>query len=107
MNVSQRSTGNSTGTNGDSRSVSAFQYTGERDLGVAIVDRIAEHKGIDPDETDGTLYDVIDVDALERLLRNDRSADGNGGGFQLVFEVFEYEVNVRAGGDVVIRAPPT
>lgn len=66
---------------------------------IAVVEAISAAEGVEPAELDGSLYDSVDPDALDDLFSGERT---NG---QVVFEVFDYVVTVRADGDV--RVCPT
>lgn len=66
----------------------------------AVVNAIAEHKGIDPLELDRPLYDVINPDALDSLF----SQSTNGGAVtgRLTFSYGKHTVHVTSDGDVQV-----
>jgi hypothetical protein len=70
------------------------------DPSIAVVEAVAEAKGVEPTEMGSTLYDVVDPDALDRLF-----SGGGSDGFEgrVVFELDAYEVTVQSNGDVLVR----
>jgi len=72
----------------------------ETDLSIAVVEAVAEAKGVEPTEMGATLYDAVDPDALDRLF-TDHGGDGLAG--RVVFELGVHEVTVQSNGDVLVR----
>jgi hypothetical protein len=67
-------------------------------LSTAIVDTLAEAKGVDPLELD-PLYDVVDPDALDALFSpSDESDDSRFG--RVTFRTSGYEVEATSTGRV-------
>ncbi|QLH77772.1 hypothetical protein HZS55_10860 [Halosimplex rubrum] len=98
-------------TNGDDRATvreggprvvhsSAADREEGADLSIAVVEAIAEAKGVEPTEMGSTLYDAVDPDALDRLFPGQES-DGVTG--RVVFELGAHEVTVQSNGDVLVR----
>lgn len=78
------------------------RYEGDSDLLVTVVEALATVKGVDPLEMD-PLYDVIDVEAVDRLLRS--HDDSTGPMMVLRFRVDNWNVFIR--GDGLIRVCDT
>jgi hypothetical protein len=72
----------------------------ETDLSIAVIEAIAEAKGIEPTELEATLYDAVDPDALDRLF-TDRGDEALAG--RVVFDLGAHEVTVQSNGDVLVR----
>ncbi|WP_436910138.1 HalOD1 output domain-containing protein [Halosimplex marinum] len=90
------------GTAGGSRVVhsrAADRDDGTR-LSIAVVEAVAEAKGVEPVEMSETLYGTVDPDALDRLFteRGDEEFAG-----RVVFELGAHEVTVQSNGDVLVR----
>jgi len=66
-------------------------------LSEAVLDAVADHEGVSPEELNPPLYDVVDPDALETIFR------GTTG--QIRFEYHDYVVTVDHAGSV--RLQPT
>ena len=62
----------------------------------SIIESIADHKDIDPDELDIVLADHIDPDAVEQLARHSNST------WRLQFELPKHNVTVKSDGGVLI-----
>jgi len=69
-------------------------------LSIAVVEAVAEARGVEPVEMEETLYEAVDPDALDRLF-GDRT-DGEFAG-RVVFELGVHEVTVESNGDVLVR----
>jgi hypothetical protein len=67
---------------------------------IAVVEALAEAKGIEPVEMGETLYEAVDPDALDRLF--DDCADDEVTG-RVVFELGAHEVTVQSNGDILVR----
>lgn len=79
---------------------SAAERGDDTDLSIAVIEVLAEARGITPVEMDEPLYDVVDPDALDQLFTD--QTDGAVGG-RVVFELGEHEVTVHADGDILVR----
>ena len=69
-------------------------------ISVEIVQRIAASEGVDPQDLDVPLYDVIDPDALETLV-----AGARDGSFEVAFTYHGYDVVVDGEGTVSVNEP--
>lgn len=67
-------------------------------VSTAIVDAVAEVKGVSPLDIRQPLYEVIDLDALESLFRDDASVRNH-----VYFTFNDCEVTVTAGGKVTVE----
>lgn len=64
---------------------------------MAVVEAVAAEAGLDPVELDRPLNDVIDPEALDRLV--DSYADRPGASpFEVSFSYYGHEVTVSSGG---------
>ena len=70
-----------------------------KSTGDAVVEAIAEREGIDPVELDDCLYDVVDPDALEKLVT------GTGRIHRIEFTYLGYRVVVDGDGNVDVGTP--
>ncbi|WP_167837337.1 HalOD1 output domain-containing protein [Halosimplex halophilum] len=70
------------------------------DLSIAVVEAVAEAKGVAPTEMEETLYDAVDPDALDRLFTDRETGELAG---RVVFELEAHEVTVQSNGDVLVR----
>lgn len=78
-------------------------FAGERRLSTSVVEAVATALGTDPLSLDERLYDVLDPDALDRLL----GGDGEAAGPQtLSFELADCSVTVHGDGRIVVRRAP-
>ncbi|MFC7139044.1 HalOD1 output domain-containing protein [Halosimplex aquaticum] len=69
------------------------------DLSVAVIESLAEAKGVTPIDIQQPLYDVVDPDALDRLF-----TDGEGSvSGRVVFEFDAHEITVHSDGDILVR----
>lgn len=66
-----------------------------------VVARVADEKGVAPDELAAPLYEILDPDALERLVSG-WSSDGRSDG-QITFAYDGCEVTVRGDGSVSVE----
>jgi len=71
----------------------------DRSLSMTVVECLAEATGVSPVDIERPLYDVVDPDALDRLF----TAETEGVGGRVVFELDGHEVTVRDDGSVVVR----
>jgi len=69
-------------------------------LSVAVIQALAEARGVGIDEIEQPLYDVVDPDALDRLFTDRGRADVMG---RVVFEFDAHEVTVHSDGDILVR----
>lgn len=70
---------------------------------LAVVETIASREDVDSAELDVPLYEAIDPDALDALLRN--TADARGGGpVRIDFTYCGYRVTVASDGSVQVSA---
>lgn len=60
----------------------------------AVIEAVAEAKGVDPMALDTPLYDAVDLDALGRLFR-----DGSG---EVTFEYTDFRVTVDSESHVTL-----
>ena len=67
----------------------------------AIVRAVAEVEGVSPMQVDTPLYDVVDVDLLDRLFAPTRDGPAVAGG-RVVFSYRGHEVTVHADGFVAV-----
>lgn len=67
---------------------------------MAIVEAVAEAKGTTPDELAIQLYDYIESDAIELLIRHSDQHDSASWGLE--FEVDEFTVSIDSDGYVVV-----
>jgi hypothetical protein len=74
----------------------------EDGLGLAVIEALAEAKGVSPLEMDEPLYDSVDVEALGQLFDTDTDGPVDG---RVVFTVDGYEVTVTASDDVYVSSP--
>ena len=65
-------------------------------LTTPIVQSIADHKDVDPDELDVVLADYIDPDAVEQLARHSNST------WRLQFELPKHRVAVKSNGEILV-----
>ena len=69
---------------------------------IEVVEAVAAAAGVQPDELDRPLADVIDPDALDQLF--DPSLEGAGrAGTTVTFDYAGYTVTVRSGESVVVE----
>ncbi|WP_415381223.1 HalOD1 output domain-containing protein [Halosimplex sp. TS25] len=78
---------------------SADDRSPETDLSVAVIESLAEAKGVAPIDIEQPLYDVVDPDALDRLF-----TDGEGSvAGRVVFDFDAHEITVHSDGDILVR----
>lgn len=70
-------------------------------VGVDIVERIADRQGVDPLDLDVPLYEVVDADALEALT-NGTMDSRSGANLRVEFTYYGYAVTVNGDGTVAI-----
>ena len=63
----------------------------------AIVNNVAERKGVEPSELDIVLADHVDIGSIVRLVNAER------GSWWLAFEIPEYTVTVWNDGSVLVE----
>lgn len=82
-----------------------FEYdpTDSHSISVSIIRAVASVSGSDPLSLEPRLYDVIDPDALERLL----TADATSSEVRITFLFGNHEVTVTAAGEIIVRDDPT
>lgn len=71
-------------------------------VSVTVVERVAEHHGVDPTTLQPRLRTVVDPDALDALFR-----DGADASCTVEFTYKGCTVTVDATGEVEVRAAPT
>lgn len=64
-------------------------------LSMAVIDAIADREGVDPVDLEPPLYDVIDLDALDSLVRGPAQST-----IEITFQYGEYDVRVTNHGDI-------
>lgn len=64
-----------------------------------IVEKVAARRGVDPTSLTAPLFDVVDPDALNRLVA---SSSGEESGVEITFSYAGYEVTVAATGAVTL-----
>jgi len=69
-------------------------------VSLAVVEALAEARGVSPLELDPPLFDAVDPEALDGLFAaSDAISDG-----RVVFTVDDHEVTVTADDDVYVRS---
>lgn len=71
----------------------------EEPLLVAVVEALAEAKGVSPTELDDPLYDAVDPEAVEALFDSSDQVERG----RLVFTVDDYELTVTARNDIYVH----
>ena len=74
----------------------------DRTVSAAVVDAVAEAKGVSPTEVHPPLHRVVDADALNRLFRSKQ--DAPAGTPRVTFSYAGHEVTVRGRNEVVVRS---
>lgn len=71
---------------------------GDAPVSTVVIEAIADAASVEPTKLDLTLYEAVDLDALDRLCR--------GGGEELVveFSIDDYRVRVRGDRSVIVEA---
>lgn len=67
----------------------------------AVVERVADHEGVDQSDLDPPLEAVIDVDALNALVVSSR-AKRSGSTVVVRFTYLGYSITVRSSGSVTV-----
>jgi len=67
-----------------------------RSPSLALVEAIADARGVDPLQLDFTLHDYIDNDALDSLI------DGPDGDWELEFTVVDHTLRVNSKGLITV-----
>ncbi|MCU4751205.1 hypothetical protein OB919_04285 [Halobacteria archaeon AArc-curdl1] len=75
-----------------------YGYDGRISPSVAVVLGIAEHEQCDPDILDFTLYEFVDPDALDSLVRGNHRLETNSTEVKVIVD--DYDVSVQ--GDTVV-----
>ncbi|WP_206424948.1 HalOD1 output domain-containing protein [Halosimplex salinum] len=78
----------------------AAEREDETDISIAVIEVLAEARGVEPVEMDEPLYDVVDPDALDQLFTGQAETAVGG---RVVFELGDHEVTVHADGDILVR----
>lgn len=65
-------------------------------LSMEVIDAIAKHEGIEPVDLDTPIYDVIDLDALDALTRDNPETTS----IEVSFTYERYEVTVDNDRDI-------
>ena len=73
----------------------------DRSVSTAVVEAVAEAKGVAPMELQQPLHWSVDVDALDDLFRADRNSAAENS--RISFTYAGYEITVRDGETVVVR----
>lgn len=73
----------------------------DRNVSTAVVDAVADAKGISPTEIRPPLHRVVDADALNHLFQSKRYAPGEEP--RVSFCYAGYEITVHGRGEVVVR----
>jgi len=66
-------------------------------VSTAVIEALADVESVEPTELDMTLYEAVDLDALERLC------EGPGEDLVLEFTVEDYRVRVRGSSAVIVE----
>lgn len=66
-------------------------------VSTAVIEAIADVESVEPTELDVTLYESVDLDALERLC------EGAGEDLVAEFTVEDYRVRVRGSTSVIVE----
>ncbi|WP_459192006.1 HalOD1 output domain-containing protein [Halosimplex sp. J119] len=88
-----------TGTGTEIVYSAADERPAEMDLSVAVIESLAEAKGITPVDIEQPLYDVVDPDALDRLFTDGESPVSG----RVVFDFEAHEITVHSDGDILVR----
>ena len=80
-----------------------FRYdrSSDQSITVSVINAVAAVSGVDPCELQPRLYDVIDPDALDRLLTTGPTA----GDVRVTFRFGNAEVTLTQAGEIIVRAP--
>lgn len=78
-----------------------YHESTDQSIGVSIIHAVASVSGVDPLSLQPRLYDVVDPDALERLLSSASSE------VQITFRFGIYEVTVTGDGSIFVRDDTT
>lgn len=73
---------------------------------IAVVEAVAAREGVDPVELDRPLNDVLDPDALDRLVRS-YDAQPGASPFEVSFTYYGYSVTVSSSGTVRVDGSDT
>lgn len=71
-------------------------------LSEAVTRAVAESEGVDPTALDTPLYEAIDPDALDDLVRLRRTAEVPSP-VRVQFSYYGYEINVHGDGKLLLR----
>jgi hypothetical protein len=71
----------------------------EQDVLTAVVQEVADAKGVEADELKLSLYDHIETDAVVQLLNAEK------GNWQLSFDIPDFTVTVWSDGSVAVEPP--
>lgn len=83
--------------------IQRFSYDGSepQSVGIAIIQAVASVADVDALSLEPRLYDVIDPDALERLVSDGRSERS----LRISFEFGQYLVTVTNGNELLVESP--
>lgn len=71
-------------------------------VGIRIVQRVAEHKGVDPIELEPPLYSILDPETIDRLVH--RSDTSGRADTVLEFEYSGCEITVEGGDEITVES---
>lgn len=98
------STGPSAADRLSARTADGGTMPSNQSLSEAVVTAVADRDGVDPTELDRPLYEVVDVDALDRLFRDGQGAVSFEYAGYLV--TVDHEGNAELGDCATAGAPP-
>jgi len=73
----------------------------DRKVSMAVVEAVAEAKGVPPTEIDTPLHRAIDPEALNRLFGPERAS--TDGGPHVSFTYTDYEITVHGPAQIIVR----
>ena len=94
------SPGSSPGRGGDRAHLAEVGAGGDGSVSVAVVEAVADARGVDPAEVDFRLDDHVDADALDALYRHARRREAAS--WRLDFHVDGTAVTVRSDGTIAV-----
>lgn len=96
-------TGDPDGTCADDHDLYTVRHDldGEEPLSTAVVLAVTEAAGIEPREIRGTLYEVVDPDALDDVFRSIGGDSATGG--RVSFPLAGHRVTVSDDGTITVR----
>lgn len=66
---------------------------------LAVIEAVADREGVDPTDLDRSLFEVIDPDALDAVIRSDAGGRAPSP-LRVTFHYHGYEVTVSSDGQV-------